>query len=114
MSAARASAAGSAEPQPVTSAAAPAGWRPRGMTSPTCPACPAKLPPRRLKANPLDVIAQRVREGPLLLLKRCYAERRRVRVVTRHARGVRGTSEGAQGGTCMHNSAADSCCRCRC
>ncbi|PRW39383.1 U7 snRNA-associated Sm LSm11 [Chlorella sorokiniana] len=48
----------------------------------------------RLKTSPLDLIAQRVREGPMLLLKRCYQERARVRVVTRHARGVRGTSEG--------------------
>ncbi|KAI7838610.1 hypothetical protein COHA_007617 [Chlorella ohadii] len=48
----------------------------------------------RLRTNPLDTIAQRVREGPMLLLTRCYQERARVRVVTRHARGVRGTSEG--------------------
>lgn len=48
----------------------------------------------RLKSNPLDQIAQRIREGPLLLLKRCYQERRRLRVVTRHSHGVRGSSEG--------------------
>ena len=33
--------------------------------------------------------------GPLALLARCMAERGRVRVVTRHARGVRGAATGA-------------------
>ncbi len=33
--------------------------------------------------------------GPLALLGRCFAERGRVRVVTRHARGVRGAATGA-------------------
>lgn len=60
-------------------------WR---RATPACPgaaAAPAGLhaaltdaPPLqhdRLKTNPLDIIAQRVREGPLLLLKRCYQVR---------------------------------------
>jgi hypothetical protein len=59
----------------------------------------------RLRANPLDQIAERIRTGPLLLLRRCYQERARVRVVTRHARGVRGRSEGAGG------DALPACCR---
>ncbi|KAL4856350.1 Small nuclear ribonucleoprotein Sm D-like protein [Chlorella vulgaris] len=46
------------------------------------------------KTNPLDQIAEHVRAGPLLLLKRCYQQRSRVRVDTRHARGVRGSMEG--------------------
>ncbi|PSC71977.1 U7 snRNA-associated Sm LSm11 [Micractinium conductrix] len=49
---------------------------------------------KELKVNPIDEIAERVRKGPLLLLKACYQQRRRVRVVTRHAHGVRGSAEG--------------------
>jgi small nuclear ribonucleoprotein (snRNP)-like protein len=46
------------------------------------------------KINPLDQIASRVKEGPLLLLKRAYQQKCRVRVVTRHGHGVRGVAEG--------------------
>ncbi|KAL4419355.1 hypothetical protein ABPG77_001582 [Micractinium sp. CCAP 211/92] len=46
------------------------------------------------RSNPIDAIAERVQAGPLLLLKRCYQQRARVRVLTRHARGVRGSAEG--------------------
>ncbi len=49
---------------------------------------------RRQRSNPIDAIAERVQAGPLLLLKRCYQQRARVRVLTRHARGVRGSAEG--------------------
>ena len=68
--------------------------------SPGCPPTvpsptnPPPAPVRSLKTNPIDAIVQRVREGPLLLLKACYQQRSRVRVVTRHAHGVRGASEG--------------------
>ncbi|KAK9808638.1 hypothetical protein WJX72_000999 [[Myrmecia] bisecta] len=42
----------------------------------------------------LDRIAQRIKDGPLLLLKACYQQKRTIRVVTRHARGIRGTATG--------------------
>ena len=48
----------------------------------------------RPRVNPIDELAAAVREGPLLLLKTAYQARRRVRVVTRHGRGVRGAAEG--------------------
>lgn len=47
-----------------------------------------------LKHSVVDRIAATVTKGPLLLLKRCFEVGGRVRVVTRHARGVRGTAEG--------------------
>lgn len=43
---------------------------------------------------PLDAIAAGIKEGPLTLLKRAYEARSSVRVVTRHARGVRGVATG--------------------
>ena len=42
-----------------------------------------------------SIAARAGASGPLALLARCFAERGRVRVVTRHARGVRGTATGA-------------------
>eukprot|EP00898_Chlorokybus_atmophyticus_P002049 jgi/Chlat1/2845/Chrsp194S03009 len=38
-----------------------------------------------------DEIAEKFEEGPLSLIYRCYKEQRRVRVVTRHTHGVRGS-----------------------
>lgn len=52
---------------------------------------------RRQRVNPLEEMVARVAEGPLTLLKRAYAARARVRVVTRHATGVRGVATGAGG-----------------
>lgn len=54
----------------------------------------AVLPPRRARRNPLQEVMGAVAAGPLLLLRRACAERGRIRVITRHARGVRGTSVG--------------------
>jgi small nuclear ribonucleoprotein (snRNP)-like protein len=48
----------------------------------------------RSRRNPLQEIMDAVTSGPLLLLKRACADRARVRVVTRHSRGVRGTAVG--------------------
>lgn len=48
----------------------------------------------RQRINPLDEIAQRVKQGPLLQLRGWYTQRQRVRVVTRHERGIRGTATG--------------------
>lgn len=48
----------------------------------------------QLKQNVLQQLVERVQEGPLTLLKRCLLERRSVRVVTRHAHGVRGVAVG--------------------
>lgn len=47
------------------------------------------------RTSPIEELASRVREGPLTLLRRAYAARARLRVVTRHGRGVRGVAEGA-------------------
>lgn len=74
--------------------------RSMGHLLPLCRAEPGL--PRRLKSSPLDQIAECVRDGPLLLLKRCYQQRAHVRVVTRHARGVRGTSEGGWAASPAH------------
>lgn len=46
------------------------------------------------QADPLEQVAAAVREGPLLLLRACMQSRRSVRVVTRHAAGVRGAATG--------------------
>ena len=46
------------------------------------------------KGNTLDRITEKFKEGPLLLLRRYYRTRVRLRVVTRHASGVRGTATG--------------------
>ncbi len=46
------------------------------------------------RTNPLDDIAAGITEGPLLLLRSCYEDQCRVRVVTRHVRGVRGAAVG--------------------
>lgn len=48
------------------------------------------------REQPLDAIAAGVQQGPLTLLRRAYKARGAVRVVTRHARGVRGVATGAQ------------------
>ena len=50
--------------------------------------------PRRQRLNPLDEMVARMTEGPLTLLKRAYAARARVQVVTRHTTGVRGVATG--------------------
>ena len=56
----------------------------------------AKEERRAAEAVPvLQQIAERAGIGPLALLKRAYDGGGRVRVVTRHARGVRGTATGA-------------------
>ena len=46
------------------------------------------------KESAVEKIAQQVRKGPLLLLQQCYFLGARVRVATRHARGVRGNCTG--------------------
>ncbi len=46
------------------------------------------------KGSALQRLAQRVTKGPLMLLRRCFEEKMAVRVVTRHAHGVRGTATG--------------------
>lgn len=46
------------------------------------------------KGNTLDKIAEKFKEGPLLLLRRYYNTSVRLQVVTRHASGVRGTAVG--------------------
>lgn len=48
-----------------------------------------------LKQSAIERIAQGVVKGPLLLLRKCYNEGGRVRVVSRHARGIRGAATGA-------------------
>ena len=48
----------------------------------------------RQRTNPLQEIAEQVRQGPLLLLRRWCEQRQAVRVVTRHERGVRGAAVG--------------------
>lgn len=48
-----------------------------------------------LKHSAVSRIAEGVYKGPLLLLKRCYNDGARIRIVTRHARGVRGAATGA-------------------
>lgn len=45
-------------------------------------------------AAPLDVLAARAGAGPLALLLTAYRARSRVRVVTRHERGIRGVATG--------------------
>ena len=46
------------------------------------------------KQSAVEKIAQSLSRGPLLLLKRAYFLGNRVNVVTRHARGVRGSCTG--------------------
>ena len=59
----------------------------------TC-APPSAAPPHRRAPNPIDEMADAVRAGPLLLLRRLRDERAAVRVVTRHERGLRGVATG--------------------
>jgi len=47
-----------------------------------------------LSSSAVEKIAQSVTSGPLLLLKQCYIVGARVRMVTRHGRGVRGSCTG--------------------
>ena len=49
---------------------------------------------QRFKGSVIARIAEAVEAGPLLLLRRCFDARARVRVVTRHARGIRGAATG--------------------
>lgn len=51
---------------------------------------------------PLQVIAETVHKGPLLLLRRAYEDSLEVRLVTRHARGVRGVAIGTLVGFDRH------------
>eukprot|EP00887_Chlorella_sp_A99_P006588 scaffold3.g6588.t1 len=81
---------GGPQRQPRSREAAEAAAR-AGMRREVVAARAERCAPR---ASPLDELAARVRGGPLLLLRRAYAARGRVRVVTRHARGVRGVAEG--------------------
>lgn len=46
------------------------------------------------KGSALERLVTRVTKGPLLLLRRCYESKTAVRVVTRHAHGVRGIATG--------------------
>ena len=46
------------------------------------------------KGNTLDKMTDKVKEGPLLLLRRYYKSSVRLQVVTRHASGPRGTAVG--------------------
>ncbi len=59
----------------------------------TCAPSSAALPHRRAP-NPIDEMADAVRAGPLLLLRRLREQRAAVRVVTRHERGLRGVATG--------------------
>ncbi len=56
------------------------------------------------KGSALDRLAARITKGPLMLLRRCYERRMAVRVVTRHAHGVRGVATGTSQPDC-HNFA---------
>lgn len=76
--------------QPRSKEAAEAAERARARTSVVA----ARSAARAQRSNPIEEVAARVREGPLALLRRAYAARARVRVVTRHGRGVRGVAEG--------------------
>ena len=49
---------------------------------------------RAAKGNTLDKMTKKVKEGPLLLLRRYYKSSVRLQVVTRHASGPRGTAIG--------------------
>lgn len=49
---------------------------------------------KALGENPIETLIQRVRKGPLMLLRRAYETGRPVDVVTRHARGVKGILRG--------------------
>ena len=53
-----------------------------------------RLQHQRLKVNPIDQLADQIERGPLLLLKNCYKAQGSVRVVTRHAHGIRGIAKG--------------------
>lgn len=51
---------------------------------------------------PLQVLAAKVCKGPLLLLRRAYEDKGLIRLVTRHARGVRGVAIGTLVGFDYH------------
>lgn len=53
-----------------------------------------KAAERARQAKVLDTIADKIRQGPLGLLVRCYEERARIQVWTRHTHGIRGTMVG--------------------
>lgn len=50
--------------------------------------------PRLILLTAVPLLPASCGEGPLALLKRCYAQRRPVQVYTRHRRGLRGTATG--------------------
>lgn len=47
------------------------------------------------KESAVEKIAQNVRKGPLLFLKQTYFLGNRIKVYTRHARGIRGSCTGS-------------------
>ncbi|KAG0504133.1 hypothetical protein KC19_8G075200 [Ceratodon purpureus] len=53
-----------------------------------------KAAERARQARVLDTIVDKLRQGPLGLLVRCYEERARIQVWTRHTHGIRGTMVG--------------------
>ena len=63
---------------------------------------------RAAKGNTLDKMTEKVKEGPLLLLRRYYKSSVRLQVVTRHASGPRGTAVGKALPACppppLHNT----------
>eukprot|EP00208_Stichococcus_sp_RCC1054_P007181 CAMPEP_0206138756 /NCGR_PEP_ID=MMETSP1473-20131121/3538_1 /ASSEMBLY_ACC=CAM_ASM_001109 /TAXON_ID=1461547 /ORGANISM="Stichococcus sp, Strain RCC1054" /LENGTH=557 /DNA_ID=CAMNT_0053532269 /DNA_START=185 /DNA_END=1857 /DNA_ORIENTATION=- len=67
----------------------------------TCTAA-ARQAQAALRTSPLQAIADEVRKGPLMILKRAYEERLMVRLVTRHACGVRGVAVGTLVGFDKH------------
>ena len=78
---------------------------PRPLTTAAAAAAAAARQARTRRIPALDAIAEASAGGggsdgggPLALLKRAYDSKSRVRVVTRHARGVRGTAVGALAG----------------
>jgi small nuclear ribonucleoprotein (snRNP)-like protein len=48
----------------------------------------------RRARHPIEEIASRLKEGPLVALQHWYAHQQRVRVVTRHNHGIRGVAHG--------------------
>lgn len=66
------------------------------------------------KGNTLDKMTDKVKEGPLLLLRRYYKTSVRLQVVTRHASGVRGTAIGRPCMLPQHWGCGLLCCLNRC